>query len=498
METVTITEEDYLLLSEKYQLLQQDYTVLKEELSNLKRLIFGHKRERFLPQDSDQIDLFDEQEITTVQEKETVTYQRDKKGQKGKAKRLLLPAHLPREEEIIEPEHIDLDNSTKIGEKVSEVLEYTPGKFYVHKTVRPVYKIKHESVSQTQEDDLDQEDKIVVAPLPSQVIPHGNAGASLLAYIMVSKFIDHLPYYRQVKMFKRDGMTIPESTITGWFAKICNLLTPLYELLEEKLAQSDYIQIDESPMPVLSKDKPGSTHKGYMWVSHLPKEKVVLFKYDPSRAQAVANTLLANSQGCVQTDGYVGYEQVSKREDITHICCMAHARRKFEKALDNDKTRASHAMTQFQLLYAIERFAKNQELTTEEITDLRQTHAQPILNELHNWMLKEYPKVLPKSGIGKAISYTTKLWKQLTRYVENGEWQIDNNWVENKIRPLALGRKNYLFCGSNQHAQRAAMIYSFFGTCQINDINPLEWLTKTLRKLPDTKLSQLEQLLPTE
>ncbi len=336
----------------------------------------------------------------------------------------------------------------------------------------------------------------MVAPLPSQVIPNGNAGASLLAYIFVSKFIDHLPYYRLVKIFKRDGMTIPESTITGWFAKTCKLLEPLYELLAQKLSQTDYVQIDESPMPVLSKDNPGSTHKGYMWVSHLPKEKVVLFTYDPSRAKTVANMLLANYQGCIQTDGYAGYEEVSKKKEIDHICCMAHARRKFEKAKDNDKTRSSHAMKQFQLVYAIERFAVNHELTMEELAELRQKYAKPILENLYEWMVEEYPKVLPKSGIGKAMAYTMKLWEKLIKYIENPVWQIDNNWVENKIRPLALGRKNYLFCGSHQSAQRAAMMYSFFATCQANNINPLEWLTETLNKIPDTKMPELEKLLP--
>jgi len=327
------------------------------------------------------------------------------------------------------------------------------------------------------------EPEIVVAPLPSQVIPNGNAGASLLAYIFVSKFIDHLPFHRLVKIFKRDGMAIPESTITGWFAKTCDLLLPLYELLAKKLSQTDYVQIDESPMPVLSKDKPGSTHRGYMWVSHLPKEKAVYFNYDPSRAKTVVNTLLSDYKGCIQTDGYAGYEEISKKAGITHICCMAHARRKFEKALDNDMGRAKYAMKQFQLLYAIERFATNVGLTIEEITELRQTYAKPILDELYEWMIEESTKILPKSGIGKAINYTINLWSKLVKYVENGAWQIDNNWVENKIRPLALGRKNYLFCGSHQAAQRAAMMYSFFGTCQINNINPLEWLTETLNKV---------------
>ena len=174
---------------------------------------------------------------------------------------------------------------------------------------------------------------------------------------------------------------------------------------------------------------------------------------------------------------------------------MAHARRKFEQSLDNDKEK-SYAMHRFQQLYAIERFAQNHTLNKEEIEALRQTYAIPILNDLSAWMQETYTKVLPKSSIGKAMAYSMKLWPQLIKYTENGDWQIDNNWVENKIRPLALGRKNYLFCGSHKAAQQAAMMYSFFATCQINNINPLEWLTQTLKQMPDAKVNNLEQFIP--
>lgn len=467
-------------LAEQVLILQQENTFLKEELAQLKRMIFGSKKERFIATDSAQQSLFEVELEQSAPETETVSYQREKPVREGKAKRLLLPAHLPRKEEVLEPENIATD-STKIGEKVTEVLEYTPGKFYVHKTIRPVYK---------------QGEQIKVAQLPTQVIPNGNAGASVLAYLVVSKFIDHLPYYRQVQLFKRDGMKIPESTITGWFRKTTELLTPLYELMANQIASSDYIQADESPIPVLSAQKPGSTHKGYQWVFLLPKSKMVVFRYDKSRGKAVPQAILKDFKGCLQTDGYAGYEQLGKNKDVVHIACMAHARRKFDVAQENDPELASYALKQIQLLYAIERKAQEQKLDPAQIKALRQKEAVPILLEIRAWLEETYPKVLPKSAIGKAVAYSLKLWPQLTAYTQNGEWRIDNNAVENKIRPLALGRKNYLFAGSHQAAQQAAMMYSFFGSCKINQVEPLQWLTEVLRQIPDTKLSQLHKLLP--
>jgi len=468
-------------LAKEITLLRQENAFLKEELAQLKRMIFGSKKERFIPADSAQASLFDIPQETIGPETEEIAYTREKSSKKDKAKRLLLPAHLPRKEEIIEPEDL-AENSARIGEKITEVLEYTPGKFFVAKTVRPVYKQKT--------------GEIRVAELPTQVIPNGNAGASILAYLMVSKFIDHLPFYRQVQIFKRDGMKIPESTISGWFKKTCQLLAPLYELMASNISTSDYIQADESPIPVLSSQKPGSTHKGYQWVFLLPKCQMVIFQYHQTRGKSVPQDVLGEFKGCLQTDGYAGYDQLGKSQNITHIGCMAHARRKFDVAKENDLELASHALELIQRLYDIERQAKQEELIAEQVALLRTRQAMPVLTELKCWLEKKYPSMLPKSAIGKAISYTLNQWPQLIGYIQNGEWQIDNNNVENKIRPLALGRKNYLFAGSHQAAQQAAMMYSFFGTCKLNDIEPMQWLTETLRKIPDHKVNKLNELLP--
>ena len=469
-------------LAEENLLLRQENAFLKEELAQLKRLIYGSKKERFIGTDTAQVSLFesDDQEVESA-ESEEITYTREKATKTGKAKRLLLPVHLLRKEEIIEPEGLDKENSIPLGQKVTEVLEYTPGKFYVRRIVRPTYK---------------QEGKIITADLPALPIPNGNAGASLLAFLLVSKFVDHLPYYRQVQIFKRDDIKIAESTITGWFNQVCRLLEPLYEHMLAQIGQTRYIQADETPIPVQSSHKKGATHKGFHWVYHLPQEGVVIFDYQKSRGRNGPQDILKNFTGCLQTDGYAAYDELGKNKDIVHLGCMAHARRKFEQAQDSDQSRASYVLTVIQELYAIEREADQNQLTDEQRFNLRQEEAKPILKEMKTWLGEHYTQVLPKSSIGKAIGYTLRQWDKLCRYTENGSWKIDNNGVENKIRPVALGRKNYLFAGSHQAAQQAAMIYSFLGTCKINKVEPLKWLKTTLEKIPDCKVNQLQNLLP--
>jgi len=469
-------------LAEENSILRQENAFLKEELAQLKRLIFGSKKERFIASDTAQTSLFetsDQEEAET--EVEEVSYTREKSKKQGKAKRLLLPSHLLRKEEIIEPEGLDKTNSISLGEKVTEILEYTPGKFYVRRIVRPTYK---------------QSDKIITADLPTLPIPNGNAGASLLAFLLVSKFADHLPFYRQVQIFKREGIKIAESTITGWFSHVCRLLEPLYAHMLAQLKETEYIQADETPIPVQSSHKKGATHKGYHWVYHLPREGIVVFDYQKSRSKSAPEATLKDFSGCLQTDGYAAYDELGKDKAVVHLGCMAHARRKFDQALDNDKKRASYMLEQIQKLYALERKADKQEMTAKQRLSLRQEQANPILEEIKLWLKEQYGQVLPKSGIGKAIGYMLRQWDKLCRYTENGSWKIDNNGVENKIRPVALGRKNYLFAGSHQAAQQAAMIYSFLGTCKINGVEPLNWLKTTLENIQDCKVNQIQSLLP--
>jgi transposase len=480
-----LTPEIYDRLVAQNKELEVENMFLKQELAQLKRMIFGSKSERHIGGDPSQLSLGLDIEAVTPPEKETeqITYTRNKSDdKKGSAIRLVLPSHLHREEHIIEPEE-DITGGRKIGEVVTEILEYTPGKFYVERYVRPKYV-------------LPKEEKIVIGELPSFPIPRGNAGAGLLAHLLISKFVDHLPFYRQVQQFKRQDIDIAESTISGWFTASCRLLEPLYERLVTRVRGSSYLMADETPIPVQTKDKPGSTHKGYHWVYYSPLDKLVCFDYRKGRGRDGPEEFLESFRGMLQTDGYVAYDVYEKKVGITLFGCMAHARRKFEKAKDNDLKRAEYVLEHMKKLYMTEREAREQGLSFEQRKKLRADQSLPVLQELEKWMKEQLPDVLPKSAIGQAITYTLGLWNRLTRYIDNGQVEIDNNLIENSIRPVALGRKNYLFAGSHEAAQQAAMIYSFLGTCKINNVEPLSWLKDVLQRIQDHSIQKLDELLP--
>jgi transposase len=221
-----------------------------------------------------------------------------------------------------------------------------------------------------------------------------------------------------------------------------------------------------------------------------------LFDYRKSRGREGPEELLKDYRGSLQADGYSAYESFEKKPGITLLACMAHARRKFDEALKNDKDRAAHVLELIQQLYMIERQAREEQLEYEQRKALRQEKSALVLQELHAWLKENITQTLPKSAIGIAIAYTLHLWPRLIRYLDDGKYEIDNNWIENSIRPVALGRKNYLFAGSHEGAQRAAIMYSFLGTCKINNIEPFEWLSSVLKRIPDHSIQRLEELLP--
>jgi transposase len=481
----TQENNDQVILTRKeYEDLLNENLYLHHELEKLKRMIFGAKSERFVASDTSQLSLELGQPAPLPVEPQTedITYTRHKADKKNGHARMELPASLPREVVVIEPAE-DVTDARKIGEVITEVLEYTPGKLYVTRYVRYKYA-------------LPDEKGIVIGQLPSLPIPRGNAGAGLLAHLMISKFVDHLPFYRQVQMFKRQGVTLAESTINDWFRASCDLLEPLYECLKKQVIKDNYLMADETPIDVLTENKPGATHKGYHWVYYSPVKRLVLFDYRKGRGREGPEELLKDYRGALQADGYSAYEYFEKQPGITLLACMAHARRKFDESLKNDKTKAEHVLELIQELYAIERQAREGQMDDDQRKALRQENAIVKLEKLHTWLNENITQVLPKSAIGQAIAYTLHLWPRLIRYLDDGRYEIDNNLIENSIRPVALGRKNYLFAGSHEGAQRAAMMYSFFATCKINDIEPLEWLTKVLTRIPDHSIQRLEELLP--
>ncbi len=477
-----IKESSEVVSKKDYDTLLGKYEDLERQLTEIKRLIFGSKRERFVGVTSDQLALFDTQKQEGTTSEEQIHYTREKSKKKNKAKRQLIPSHLPRIEEIIEPKDIE-SGAKKIGEEITEILEYNPAKIYVRRIVRPKY---------TQP----SKQSITIAELPSLPLPKSNAGASLLAQIMVDKFVNHLPFYRQIQILKRQKLTLSDATITGWFNATTTLITPLYQVLEKQVLQSSYLQADESPIKVQDHHKKGKLHTGYHWVYHAPVEGLVLFKYDPSRSSKAPATFLQNYSGTLQTDGYKVYYNLPIQGTVKSLSCMAHARRYFEKALDQDPSRATYVLQQIQYLYAIERKAKDKGIDLATKSRYRSLYSKAILNRLRKWLEEHRNKTLPKSSIGRAFAYSLNLWDSLIAYIENPLYNIDNNLIENAIRPLALGRKNYLFAGSHSAAQKAAMMYSLFATCKINNIEPFSWLHNTLKVIADYSVLDLHLLLP--
>ena len=487
-----VTDTDYKTLYEQSQL---EIAFLKQELAQLKKIIFGSRQERFAANDAitpaqlslniqaeavAAVKITDAKKISYTKLTTAITPAKLHPG------RHPLPEHLERREQIIEPA-ADTALLKKIGEEITEELEYEPGKLFVNKIVRPKYaKPGGEGV--------------LIAPMIERPLPKAIAGPGLLAQIIIDKYADHLPLHRQMERFKRDGVNMAYSTLTDMVSGTCTLITPLYEALKNYLLRLDYLHADETPIKVLDKDKKGtsagSVHRGYFWVYHSSIEKLVLFDYQPGRGREGPQQVLEHFKGFLQTDGYSVYDFFKEKEDITVLHCMAHARRMFYEAQENDANRAAYALQQFAKLYAIERSIKEQQLTHEQALQLRLQQAVPILEQFGKWMKEQYLQTLPKSTIGKALGYSIERWNELSMYATDGKLNIDNNPVENSIRPVAIGRKNYLFAGSHEAAQRSAMLYSLLGTCKLNGINPFIWLRETLRRIATHPVNKIDELLP--
>jgi len=463
---------------------------LTDQLAWYRHKFWKPSSEKYIPQDPNQcridfdgMDILPEEKACAREaEKEVISYERRKPEKKKKQPvRLPLPEDLRRETEVIEPEGID-ENWIRINEEVTEVLNLKPGELYVRRIVRPVYALKKAIM---QEDETGEPQKCIrIAPLPNLPLPRSNADASLLADIELGKYLYHLPFHRQIAIYKQLGVSIPASTINGWHKDTCDLLRALYHRLKEIVLSSDYIQVDESTVPVINNEKQKAV-KAYLWVVRSVMDKLVFFHYDKgSRAQKVVIELLRNYQGAVQTDGYEAYSIYENKKGVLLLGCWAHARRKFKEAEKEDKSGAEYALGQISLLYKVETMADEQNLDDQQRAELRKRLAYPILRAFEKWIVSYYPKVFPKGRMGKALSYTYSIFHRLSRYHLDGRYKMDNNLIENSIRGMAVGRKNYLFCGNHDAAENAAIMYSLIETCKALDVNPHEWLTDVLSRIP--------------
>jgi transposase len=472
--------------------------LLREYIRLLKHQRFGRTSE----QSSDaQVRLFNEAESTAEEpgdedpaEVVVDAHTRRKRGRKP------LPEWIPRVEilhDLPEDEKQCADDGTtleRIGEEISEQLEFIPAKLRVLRHVRPKYACPTCRTG------------IRTAPLPPQPIPKSLASPTLLAHVAISKYADGLPLYRQEAMFRRMGIDLPRASLANWMVKTGELVQPLVNLLREDLLASGFVQCDETRYQVLKEPGKAATSQSYLWVQHAPETGVVLYDYDASRSAEVPKRLFAGFRGYLQTDGYEGYGAIGNEPGITHVGCWAHARRRFDEALKAQQSsakknrsikesKALQGLGWIQKLYQIERQAK--EKPPDERHRIRQERSRPVIEKLRAWLTDAIPRVPPQTLTGKALTYLDSQWPKLVRVLEDGRVPLDTNQVENAIRPFVVGRKNWLFADTVRGAEASANLYSVIETAKRSGLEPFAYLRLVLDALPRAiTLDDVEALLP--
>lgn len=457
--------------------LQSQVNVLKDQLSLMKHRLFGPKHECV---DVNQIPLFDSDDVQLVpvaSQNDTVPKDTTRPHpEKRSALRVL--RSLPVKVEIIDlPEHkqhCDCCGSSMadIGQDISRQIEYVPAQLYIKETHRKKYACRSCDL------------EIRRAPKPFQPIPKSMASPALLAHLIVSKFADHLPYYRLEKRLSRLGITLSRNTMSEWLMRSAEALDAPYQTLKQAVLDRGHVFTDDTILPMQNADPlRKTTLKSRIWVYATNDQRgppITVYDFSTGRQQTAPLNFLDRFKGYLQADGYAGYQALYDSCQVTEVACWAHARRRFVEASRLVKTpgRAHEGVRWIKTLYRIERRIKN--LTQEERYLTRQQDSIPMLKAFHSWLVGQSASVLPKSPLGDAIFYTLNRWEALTQYCEAGELEIDNNRAERFMRPIALGRKNYLFVGNETAGHAAARLYSLVETCQVNRINPLAYLTDAL------------------
>jgi transposase len=464
------------------------------ELAHLRRMRFGVRNEALT---AEQRDLFQETWASDLAAAEAelakqaaliATEPALPRAPRPRAGRQPLPDHLPRIEHHHEPASCTCDQCgndlTKIGEDISEQLDVEPARFFVHRHIRPQYACR---TCET----------ITAAPIPPAVIDGGLAAVGLYVWVLIGKYLDHLPLYRLEQIASRDAVILSRSTMAQWVGRIGVALQPLAERLTELLLERNVLHADETPVAQLDPGK-GKTHRAYLWAyrSNVLETgpPIMVFDYQTSRAGRHAQAFLAGWQGHLMVDDFSGYKALFS-EGVTELGCVAHARRKF---FDLNAAQANpialEALNRIAALYVIE--ANARDMTVEARTQWRQEQAQPLLDSMRDWLRQTRVMVANGGGLARAIDYSLKRWDALSRYATDGRLPIDNNPVENIIRPIALGRRNWLFTGSERAGKRAAAIQTLLGTAKLNGLDPAAWLRNTLEKLPTCLNSDIDSLLP--
>jgi len=422
-----------------------------------------------------------------------------------------LPKHLPTEEILLVPEEVKQapEQYKEIGREVTEELDFTPSRFIRRLYIRPKYvavetkaapapKSPSDVVSAVLAELGNKEPKgLLMARLPGRLIEKGFPGAGLMAHVVISKYEDHLPLFRQEKIFReRHGVKIARQTLAEWVAQAAFWLKPIYELIKKQLLARGYLQVDETPIRYLDPDQPGKAQQGYLWVYGAPGGDVV-FDWQTSRGKEAPAQFLKEFKGTLQADGYGVYPSLVKDrpEELKLAGCLAHVRRDFFEVVKEDR-RAAWFVRQIAHLYGIEKRLRQKRAGPALRAAVRAAESRLILNRIAKVMELWVPQVLPQSGLGKAMAYAQGQWPSLLRYLNDGRLEIDNNLIENAIRPTALGKKNFLFIGHPGAGWYSAVIYSILGSCRRQGIDPHAYLRDVLQRLPNIQTTELSQLTP--
>lgn len=485
--------------------LQEKLAQAQSLIAELKQQIFGSRSEKLTPEQEAQLALVagemqdqKEQAASLVQEvlEEALEKEKEERRQRAKVKRRqrrnLPPVELKKEQVVLEPEDRVCPNTglprQEIGREVTTEYDFVPAQLIIRQTIRPKYGACGKNCCQG----------VAIAPLPPRLLPQSLLGLGLAVHILLSRFDDHIAYYTLERNFaERFGAIIPRQQMVQWVEKIALLLLGIYHLIFEEMALSGYLQIDETPVKVLDPEVKGKAGKGWLWFYSVPGGDVFL-EYHDSRSRAGPGDRLKNFKGTLQADGYEVYDCLKRDRprDLKRIGCLGHSRRRFYKALLEKSLEALWFIAQIRELYKIERELENREAEERRKERLKKAPAIWLAIKRRAEQLKRDPRFLPQTTMGKAVKYFLSEYTALIGYLRDGRFRIDNNLVENDVRPAAVGRRRWLFIGHPDAGWRSAVIYTIIQSCRRRGINPQDYLTDVLRRLPSMKSGQERDLLP--